>query len=296
MEREAKIEIKKALDDQEAEARRMETSERLEANRLTAAEREEKRKSDLLEKQRQHEEIQYQIQEEQEKQRQLNLRRHRNLEKKRSVQVKETRDREEGMKEALRKKFEDDEEYLAELNEMKKKELALLKEESQLREQLKKDNVERIKRMHEYRRLETMRKVADNAKRADKIVRTKEELINERRCAAREAKIQKDKIMSILEQTKIGGGRSMKKMLAVLSTDDGGPEKKTGKTRRKKSASPMLERSQSEGCIGGIDDLGPPPEAPTLLARLKTAAADPAIEAYKSPYESSGGISVAHTM
>ena len=48
MEREAKIDIKEALYEQETEDQRMETSERLKENMLAAAEQEEKLKSDFL--------------------------------------------------------------------------------------------------------------------------------------------------------------------------------------------------------------------------------------------------------
>jgi len=149
---------------------------------------------------------------------------------------------------------------------MKKKELVLFKEERLLKEQLKRDNVERIKLMHEYRRLETMRKVTENEKRTDDLLRKKDELLNQHRCAAREAKIQKDKIMSILEQTRMGGGRSVKKMMAVLSGNDESGRKK-GKAKQKKRASrgtATLGQINSEGDLVEIGDLGPPP-----VCRLK---------------------------
>ena len=48
MEREDKIEIKEALYEEETEARRMDTSERLKANRLAAAEKEGLAKEDNI--------------------------------------------------------------------------------------------------------------------------------------------------------------------------------------------------------------------------------------------------------
>jgi len=198
------------------------------------------------------------------------------------------KERQENMKERLLHKFQDDEEHIAHLSKIRSKEQLLNKKERELKEELKKDNVERIKRMHEYHRIETMRKVSENDRRTEAMLRKKEELLNKRRKAAHEAKVQKDKIISALEQTKTKGGKSIKKILAALDEDGSGGKKK--KKGGKKNAEKSLSRSQSYNYImrPSLDDIGPPPDAPSLYKRLSKNASEgqmsSSIEQYKSPY------------
>jgi hypothetical protein len=173
--------------------------------------------------------------------------------------------------------------------------------------------------MQEYKRIVTMKKVEENNKRTEEMLRTREELANTRRKNAVEAKIRKDKIMQTLEKSKTGGGTALKKILAQLSNDDGDIPASTGSKRKKKKRRPSVaskktsdssRRQPSKGSEvpkhskmknpktwnGGansqppsiIEICGPPPEAPSLLARLAEASEkEDSPKRYVSPYATS---------
>lgn len=149
---------------------------------------------------------------------------------KKAFRLKMAKDNEEQRKEMVKKKFEDEEEYLSELNEMKQKRQLVEKERREMQDQLKRENVERIKRMHDYHRSKIEDKVKEGDKRIQEMLEKKHKLIEERKKAAYEAKRQKDKILGILEQSKTAGGRSIKKILTSLSIDE---TSKNGKKAKK---------------------------------------------------------------
>eukprot|EP00551_Chaetoceros_affinis_P019530 CAMPEP_0203728308 /NCGR_PEP_ID=MMETSP0092-20131115/13456_1 /ASSEMBLY_ACC=CAM_ASM_001090 /TAXON_ID=426623 /ORGANISM="Chaetoceros affinis, Strain CCMP159" /LENGTH=111 /DNA_ID=CAMNT_0050610291 /DNA_START=1 /DNA_END=333 /DNA_ORIENTATION=- len=96
-----------------------------------------------------------------EKERNLNQREKEVLSRKREYQAHLAKQRELEMKEFLMEKFSKDEEKVASIQAMKEKEMSVLKEERKLHAQMKRDNVERIKRMQEYKRLETVKKISE---------------------------------------------------------------------------------------------------------------------------------------
>ncbi|CAM9919464.1 unnamed protein product [Ectocarpus sp. 4 AP-2014] len=158
----------------------------------------------------------------------------------------------------------------------------------------------------------------------------KEEMINQRRRAALEAKMQKEEITRIMENTK----RNQKKAAKLIQKAMNRGKSRTDAPRRRhrpagnnnnnndssnnwsdenfeggndgRSSSanlPATAGAQSSGndrtksaraairARGEVDpanrvDLGPPPDAPTLEARLRAAApSDPSPQPYMSPYE-----------
>jgi hypothetical protein len=98
--------------------------------------------------------------------------------------------------------------------------MVLLKEEREINMQLKRENVERIKRMQEYKRLETLKKISENDERTEEMLRKKEELAKARRQNAIEAKIRRDRLMQTLERSKVSGGKAIKKILDELCADE----------------------------------------------------------------------------
>jgi len=138
--------------------------------------------------------------------------------KKREQQLRLKNDREENLKKSLLKKFQDDGEYLSAVFEERQKELQVEVERKELVKQLKLDNVERMKRKQDYERQETLRKMTESERRTEEMLRKKGDLVQQCRLAAREAKIQKDKIISIVEQSKMGGGRSIQKIISAIET------------------------------------------------------------------------------
>ena len=203
------------------------------------------------------------------------------MEQKRQLTLQATREKEEMGKETLRKKFEDDARFVEQLGTERSKELALAKERENLNKQLKLENVERIKRIQEYKRLETLRKISEGDQRTQDMLKRKEEIVEQRRMAGLKTKMQKDEIMSVLESSRANGGRAIQMLQDVLLNDTS----KGGKKKTKKGKT--VERSSSAGndeTFNPSESLGPPPDAPSLKARMaKTdnAGAMP----YKSPYE-----------
>jgi hypothetical protein len=62
------------------------------------------------------------------------------------------------------KQFEEEEHHVQEVFEMRKRELDLQNEKKKLNVQLKHDNVERVKRMGEYKRFNILKKIEDTDK------------------------------------------------------------------------------------------------------------------------------------
>jgi hypothetical protein len=190
------------------------------------------------------------------------------------------------------------------LKELKNKDMAMMKEERDLHMQLKRENVERIKRMQEYKRLQTMRKVSENDQRTEEMLKKKKETAKTRRKNAVEAKIRKDKLLQSLEKSKSSGGNAIRKILAQLSIDDDddslsidpdAPANKNKKSTRRMS----LNKNENIGQVKTTSNIpvsthvsSPPPiidvvilpEAPSLLAPI--AETPEKVQPYVSPYAS----------
>ncbi|CAN0297337.1 unnamed protein product, partial [Hapterophycus canaliculatus] len=66
--------------------------------------------------------------------------------------------------------------------------------------------------VQEYKRLETLRQIKEADRRTEEMTARKEEMINQRRRAALEAKMQKEEITRIMENTK----RNQKKAARLI--------------------------------------------------------------------------------
>ena len=98
----------------------------------------------------------------------------------------------------------------------RKREQELIKAERELVLQMKKDNLERLKKKQEFRHKETMKRVHENDLRTQELFQQKEELMKIRRINAHKAKVEKDRLMSVLEKSK--SGCSIQKLLKQLDT------------------------------------------------------------------------------
>jgi len=190
--------------------------------------------AELLQKQREADELLKRKQYEQELNRRQKQERLFLETRKKALRLQEAKENEEKRKNMVMKKFECEEEHLSSLHRLKKKKFLIERERRAMQDQLKRENVERIKRMHDYHRSETERKVREGDKRIKEMMKKKRLMIEQRKKAAYEAKRQKDKILDILEQSKTAGGRSMKKILSALSSADGLDGNKTSKSTKTK--------------------------------------------------------------
>jgi protein subunit release factor B len=71
---------------------------------------------------------------------------------------------EEKKKQEMLHQFEEEEHHVQEVFQMRKRELDLQNEKKKLNVQLKQDNVERVKRMGEYKRFNILKKIEDTDK------------------------------------------------------------------------------------------------------------------------------------
>ena len=253
--------------------------DRILSNLEMAKNREEKRKVDFFQKKDYHERLRHQALSEQEKDREMRNRENFLMEQKRQLALQATREKEEMDKEMMLQKFDNDAKFVEQLNQVRGKEHALLKEKENLNKQLKQENVERIKRIQEYKRLETLKKISEGDRRTEEMMKRKGEIIQQRRIAGLKTKMQKDQIMEVLESTRANGGRAIKMLTAVLQDDKGGKKKK----KKKKASTGDFEDA-------GTATLGPPPDAPSLQARMAaTEGGSEGARAYVSPYEEGMG-------
>ena len=72
-------------------------------------------------------------------------------------------------------------------------------EKQRLRLQMKLENVERIKRIAEYRRLETLRKIHEGDRRIQEMIERRERTVQTRKANAIVVKRKKDRLMEVME-------------------------------------------------------------------------------------------------
>ena len=243
-EREAKLELKRLVDLQAAEVKRKETHQRIETNLNNAREREEIKRRELVQKQARHEEFINEITREKVQEAKVRLQHNEAMDRKRLVQLKKTKEKEEIAKLEVRSKIEQEEEHLKNLDGQRRKEQLLIKAERDLQLQMKKDNLVRIKKAQEYHLKEMLRKADESDRRCQDLKREKESLLQLRRKNAHESKvrrkehmskcpkypntnnhklinilkkIKKDKLLAVLDKSTSGGTSGIKKLLKSVS-------------------------------------------------------------------------------
>mmetsp|Transcript_109 Transcript_109/g.216 ORF Transcript_109/g.216 Transcript_109/m.216 type:complete len:220 (-) Transcript_109:56-715(-) len=163
------------------------------------------------------------------------------LDRKRKHQLKKTKEKELATKRGVLSKIEQEDALLKELADRRRKEQVFLKTEKLLRQQTKKENLERMKKAQEYQLKMMMQKAEANDRRCQDLKKHKEDLGKVRRKNAHEAKVKKDRLLTVLEQAKSAstGSAGIKKLLKSVSANAGLPRER-----------------MEEDCV---DSLGPPP-------------------------------------
>lgn len=134
-------------------------SQRIERNMEMAQAVEEKRKNDFLEAQAKSEALREEHLKKMEEDRELKQQEALLQEqRKRMILLQQMRMEEEKKAEMLHK-FEEEEYHVEEVFANRKHELDLITEKKKLNQQMKKDNVDRVMRMQEYKRLNTLKKI-----------------------------------------------------------------------------------------------------------------------------------------
>ena len=192
------------------------------------------------------------------------------IEQKRQMQLRLMKEQKEERKKMLQQKFDADDIHLHELNIKKNRNLAIAKEKRELIQQLKQDNVLRIKRAQAYQSRRVLEKIQEDDQRTQDMMKRKTEIAMHRKQASIEAKRQKDMLGELLG--KMQGANSMQKVKEVLS----------GKSNRKD-----LRKTSDENAtvLKLIPSENIKPEAPSLEKRISSSQNDKQGQRYKSPYE-----------
>lgn len=147
---------------EELRLKREAVEKRIERNMRMAEEVEEKRKSDFFEKQAAFEAVREAHLKKQEEERALHAQEVMLQEQRRRMILLETQREEEKKKEFMLQKFEEEEMHLEEVEARRLREQELLKEKKKIRTSMKLENVDRVYRANEYKRMETLKKIEKN--------------------------------------------------------------------------------------------------------------------------------------
>ena len=117
----------------------------------------------------------------------------------------------------------------------------LIKERKLLQIQMKAENVDRVKRMAEYKRLNTLKKIEDNDSRTKSMVEQRQQLIAQRRETSIKTKKQKEDINTLMDGVRTDANKANKIITMALSgkvdlAELASPSKGKKKKKRSKSS------------------------------------------------------------
>ena len=263
--------------------RRAQMEARIERNMQQAAKVEEQRKEHFFSKQAHHEKLRQQHLEMQARERALQQHQGELQEQRRLMVLNQARRDEEQRKEDLLGRFELEEENVRRVREARNREHTIVREKKILRNQMKLENVERIRRIAEYRRLEYLRKIHEADRRTTEMMERKEKLVATRKQNALAIKVQKDRLMAVMEAARSNGARASKLLRDNVKQLHADP-KAGSAPQKKKRAIQNGERSQSARALTDTSQsLGPPP-AGELRHVQSHSQSQPQLP-YVSPYE-----------
>eukprot|EP00620_Florenciella_sp_RCC1587_P018944 CAMPEP_0182573454 /NCGR_PEP_ID=MMETSP1324-20130603/20224_1 /TAXON_ID=236786 /ORGANISM="Florenciella sp., Strain RCC1587" /LENGTH=611 /DNA_ID=CAMNT_0024788569 /DNA_START=90 /DNA_END=1925 /DNA_ORIENTATION=- len=272
-------------------AKRAAIEARIERNMKMAKKIEKKRKTDFFAKQDHHENLRREHLEQQAQDRELQARQNDLMEQRRLMVVAQARRDEERRKEELQERFEEEELNVQRVKEARDRNHMLQREKKTLRTSMKLENVNRVKRIQEYKRLETLRRIHEGDKRISEMMERKTDIVETRKKNALQVKIQKDMLMHMMDEAKTNGTKATKMIKEFLETGEGGGGGGGGskKKSKKKAITGGASRSQSAGALDTTNQLGPKPSAPSLEKRLEAQAGAGEtggdVRPYVSPYE-----------
>lgn len=236
--------------------RRAMIEKRINENMKLAKMVEEKRKNDFLEKTDHHERLREEALRRQEMERNLHAQEIQLQEQRRRMILLQKRKEEEKKAEDMLVKFDEDEVHVMEVQAIREKEHEILREKKNIRTQMKLENVERVHRVGEYKRMGTLKKIEDVDGRVKNMLQMRRSLIDDRRRAAAQTKRQKEAIAAVMEEVRTNAskaakliGKAMTGNISLASLTGGDKiAKKTSKKAKSTAELLGLEReSQSAG-------------------------------------------------
>ena len=178
---------------------------------------EDKRKTDFWEKHDHHEQLRAAHLEKVEHERNLHAQEIALKEQRRRMILLQTRKEEEKKAESMLQKFEDEELHVMEIEAIRKREHDIQTEKKNLKANMKIETVERVARVKEYKRMNTLKKIEETGKRVEQMLAQKQSLIQDRRDAARKTKMQKEQIAKVMEELR-GNASKANKIISMAMT------------------------------------------------------------------------------
>lgn len=279
--------------------KRAAVEERIERNIQVAEEVERRRKEEFLRSQKEFEDKRQKHLDQLEYERRLKAQEQELQEQRRRMIIMQQKREEEKRKEQLLQQLEQEQEHVEEVFQTRQKEVEVMKERKTLRMQMKAENVNRVKRINDYEAMKTLKKIEDNEKRTEQLYDQKRSLIEQRKRAAAEARLQKEQMLRAMESLKSDPAQAdkmIKKALAgKLSASDivtgksgmGGSTKKSGKSKSTSELLGLKRTSNSAGAGNQQSQVDINNQISSQGGRERgDRDAMSAPMAYKSPYDS----------
>mmetsp|Transcript_4677 Transcript_4677/g.14822 ORF Transcript_4677/g.14822 Transcript_4677/m.14822 type:complete len:542 (-) Transcript_4677:65-1690(-) len=295
-ERQALVARKRDEERQRLELRRVQMDARIERNMAQAARVEAKRKDHFFEKEAHHEALRQTHLEALARERALTAHQGELQEQRRVMVLNQAKRDEEQRKEDLLGRFELEEENVRRVKDARGRDHDVSRAKQHLRAQMKLENVERIRRIGEYRRLEYLRKIHEADRRTGEMIDRKDALVQTRKQNALQIKIQKDGLLAVMEAARSSGAKASKLMKDVASLDRPSSADRKNKTKggstglRSQSAQQLQLQAGSNGISSAA--LGPPPELPGHKGQRHAPTQLP----YVSPYDDDPAARASHTV
>jgi hypothetical protein len=269
----------------ELSKRRAAIEKRIETNMKVARMVEQKRKDDFETKQEAFERKRLEQMTKEEEARNLHIQEVQLQEQRRRLILIQKRKEEEIKAESMLEQFEEEEIHVLEVQEAREHGQQMLKEKQALRKQMKLENVERVRRVNEYKRMNILKSIEDKDARVTKMMSSKNSLIEDRRKAGQKTRLQKEKIAAVMEEVRTNATKAQqlitKAMTGSVTLDSliGTQDKK-----KKKKKGTMRSTSDILGDTNGMsmDEM----EAQGFDASKEYGATGgDGSSTYKSPYE-----------
>lgn len=274
--------------------RRAAIEKRIETNMKVAKMVEQKRKDDFEEKQQLFEEKRSIALREEEVARNLHIQEIQLQEQRRRLILMQKRKEEEQKADMMLERFEEEEIHVLEVQEARVHGQQLLKEKQALRKQMKLENVQRVNRVNEYKRMNILKKIEEKDERVTKMLTNKKELVEDRRQAASKTRMQKEKIAAVMEEVRTNATKAQQLITkamtgsvtldSLIGSDGGKGKKKKGGKKSMRSTSDILGDGGAAGMGMNMDEMENQGFDPSKTYATE-GGGDGDTKPYKSPYE-----------
>lgn len=289
--KQAAMEAKQAQLAEDLRKKRDAIEKRIEENVKIAKMIDQKRKDDFEKKTELFEMKRQEQLAKQEEERRLHAQEIMLQEQRRRMILIQKRKEEEVKAEKMLEKFEEEEIHVMEVQEQRQKGHRMLKEKKDLRTQMKLENVARVHRVNEYKRMMTLKKIEEKDGKVEKMLTMKESMIGDRRQQANKTRLQKEKIAAVMDEVRTNATKAQKLITKAMSggvTLDALIGAKTKKKKKKKQNGLASTSSLLEGSAYDTFEAADAPAEKKTYSDGMGGNADS--KAYQSPYDANTSI------